>query len=197
MKQQQREGVIQPNDDSIICNCDISMEKSSTFSSQQQPHVPPNSAMYEGLGSSLSLGAALLLEPGLLDHYGLDGPLPPPSSNNLNQASVTSVNTKRKKRLEEQKQATIRQHYYPEGGWGFVVVVVATLAQTISHGLLMSFGILALPLLATFTNHEDPQQRWIETGKVIIIQWTPLIVATSGPALSGHNNRWLLYPAVF
>ena len=28
------------------------------------------------------------------------------------------------------------------------------------------------------------------------IQWTPLIMATSGPALSGHNNRWLSYPAL-
>ena len=34
-------------------------------------------------------------------------------------------------------------------------------------------------------------------GKKSDIQWTPLIVATSGPALSGHNNRWHLYPAVF
>ena len=32
---------------------------------------------------------------------------------------------------------------------------------------------------------------------IVVVQWTPLIVATSGPALSGHNNRWLLYPAVF
>ena len=32
---------------------------------------------------------------------------------------------------------------------------------------------------------------------MIPIQWTPLIVAASGPALSGHNNRWLFYPAEF
>ena len=29
-----------------------------------------------------------------------------------------------------------------------------------------------------------------------MLQRTLLIVATSGPTLSGHNNRWLLYPAV-
>ena len=28
------------------------------------------------------------------------------------------------------------------------------------------------------------------------VQWTPLIVATSGTGLSGRNNRWLLYPVV-
>ena len=31
----------------------------------------------------------------------------------------------------------------------------------------------------------------------ILLQWTPLIVATSGPALSVHNNQWLLCSAVF
>ena len=34
-------------------------------------------------------------------------------------------------------------------------------------------------------------------GKTHALQGTPLIAATSGPALSGPNNRWLLYPAVF
>ena len=29
-----------------------------------------------------------------------------------------------------------------------------------------------------------------------LLQWTPLIVTTLGPALSGHNNRWLLYPVL-
>ena len=30
----------------------------------------------------------------------------------------------------------------------------------------------------------------------IKVHWTPLIVATRGPVLCGHNNRWFLYPAV-
>ena len=30
-----------------------------------------------------------------------------------------------------------------------------------------------------------------------VLQWTPLIVATSRPALSGHNNRWFLYRGYF
>ena len=32
--------------------------------------------------------------------------------------------------------------------------------------------------------------------RILFIQWTPLIVAASGPALSGHNNQWILYPLV-
>ena len=43
-------------------------------------------------------------------------------------------------------KATIRQHYYPEGGWGFVVVIVAVIVQVISHGLQLSFGILILAI---------------------------------------------------
>ena len=29
------------------------------------------------------------------------------------------------------------------------------------------------------------------------IQWTQVKMPASGQALSGHNNQWLLYPAVF
>ena len=43
-------------------------------------------------------------------------------------------------------------------------------------------------------HQEDPRQGHIANLQV---QWTPLIVATSGPVLSSHNNRWLLFPAVF
>lgn len=39
---------------------------------------------------------------------------------------------------------TLRQHYYPEGGWGWVLVVVAFIVQCLSHGLQLSFGILLL-----------------------------------------------------
>ena len=33
---------------------------------------------------------------------------------------------------DDEKQATIRQHYYPEGGWGYVIVAVAVLVQVIN-----------------------------------------------------------------
>ena len=56
------------------------------------------------------------------------------------------------------KQATIRQHYYPEGGWGFVVVIVAVIVQIITHGLQLSFGILILAI----------KRRWPDAGSVQI-----------------------------
>jgi hypothetical protein len=119
------------------------------------------------------------LPSGFLAHYGLDGPLDvypdegdeeerkPLESvskqfggmGNAPLASVTSVNTK-KKRKEELKQATIRQHYYPEGGWGYIVVTVAFLVQVIAHGFQMAVGILILWLMKRWGS-----DRFIDSGK--------------------------------
>ena len=120
------------------------------------------------------------LPSGFLEHYGLDGPLdvyPDEGEEereaierrsrgdrfdrigNAPIASVTSVNTK-KKRKEELKQATIRQHYYPEGGWGYIVVTVAFLVQVIAHGFQMAVGILILWIIQRWG-----KDRFIESGK--------------------------------
>ncbi|KAG8227065.1 hypothetical protein J437_LFUL008504 [Ladona fulva] len=40
------------------------------------------------------------------------------------------------------KQATMRQHYYPEGGWGWAVVWAGTASQILAHGLHLSAGPL-------------------------------------------------------
>lgn len=37
---------------------------------------------------------------------------------------------------------TLKQHYYPEGGWGWVIVVVGVLVQILSHGIHGSVGVL-------------------------------------------------------
>ena len=136
----------------------------------------------------LDLPSALLasdLNSGFLAQYGLDGPLDvypddgdeeeeegagdegeAPEEELLGMPpapSATSTTTKRKKR-EEMKQATIRQHYYPEGGWGFVVLTVAVLVQIISHGLQLSFGIFSLAIIRRW-DESDP----LAVGKKIIL----------------------------
>lgn len=45
---------------------------------------------------------------------------------------------------------TLRQHYYPEGGWGWVLVVVCFLVQSISHGLHLGLGMLTLSIMTEF-----------------------------------------------
>ncbi|KAG8189867.1 hypothetical protein JTE90_023374 [Oedothorax gibbosus] len=53
-------------------------------------------------------------------------------------------------RLEHLKISTIRQHYYPEGGWGWVVVGCAFVINLLTMGLLLSYGILYREVVAEF-----------------------------------------------
>ncbi|CAL7945904.1 unnamed protein product [Xylocopa violacea] len=39
------------------------------------------------------------------------------------------------------KRITLKRHYYPEGGWGHVIVLVAILVQVICHGLQLGSGV--------------------------------------------------------
>ena len=41
--------------------------------------------------------------------------------------------------------ATMAQHYYPEGGWGWVVVLCHSLLNLLLHGLQCGYGMLAGP----------------------------------------------------
>ena len=42
---------------------------------------------------------------------------------------------------------TLKQHYYPEGGWGWVIVLVTLCVQLISHGLQFALAmyVMAVP----------------------------------------------------
>jgi hypothetical protein len=40
--------------------------------------------------------------------------------------------------------STIRQHYYPEGGWGWIVCGVGFLVHLLTSGLQLGFGLLYL-----------------------------------------------------
>ncbi|CAG0879409.1 unnamed protein product [Darwinula stevensoni] len=54
---------------------------------------------------------------------------------------VAPVNAPLMPRNEERKKAsTIRQHYYPEGGWGWVVLVCSTACVIMALGLQLAFG---------------------------------------------------------
>ncbi len=52
-------------------------------------------------------------------------------------ATVVSARTVRKRRI-----AGIFQHYYPEGGWGYVILFCAFMCQVLAHGLQFGFVIL-------------------------------------------------------
>ncbi|EFN84990.1 hypothetical protein EAI_17331, partial [Harpegnathos saltator] len=69
--------------------------------------------------------------------------------------SLTAINARRK--------ITLKRHYYPEGGWGYVIVVITILVQLISHGLQLASGLLMNPAMTRFeqtvgnsgTTHRD------------------------------------------
>lgn len=42
------------------------------------------------------------------------------------------------------------RHYYPEGGWGYVVVACCVLVNVINHGLQLAYGVLHKPILDKF-----------------------------------------------
>ena len=41
---------------------------------------------------------------------------------------------------DEAKKPTIGRHYYPEGGWGWLVLVAAICVHILSHGLHLAGG---------------------------------------------------------
>ena len=70
-------------------------------------------------------------------------------------ATVISAKTLRKRRI-----ASIFQHYYPEGGWGYVILLCGFLVQIFTHGLQLSFGIF-LPIIFHRFRISNP----VEIGK--------------------------------
>ncbi|KAJ8934321.1 hypothetical protein NQ314_013361 [Rhamnusium bicolor] len=55
---------------------------------------------------------------------------------------------------------TLKQHYYPEGGWGWVVLVCAVLVHILSHGFVASAGLLHIEIVRKFgTTVAEPTGR--------------------------------------
>ncbi|XP_062536913.1 monocarboxylate transporter 12-like isoform X1 [Armigeres subalbatus] len=47
-------------------------------------------------------------------------------------------------RMSNTSTSTIKQHYYPEGGWGWIVIVVGIMVHVLTHGLQTSVGVLMI-----------------------------------------------------
>ncbi|XP_013775018.1 monocarboxylate transporter 10-like [Limulus polyphemus] len=80
---------------------------------------------------------------------------------------------------DDPKAVTIRQHYYPEGGWGWVVCGCAIVIQALSIGLLFSYGIFLYQIRKQF----DPDVNTLaavclgalSTGVALLL--SPVVVA--------------------
>ncbi|KAL1436119.1 hypothetical protein MTO96_010864 [Rhipicephalus appendiculatus] len=74
---------------------------------------------------------------------------------------------------EQRIAATIRQHYYPEGGWGWVVCVCVCLVNGLSWGMQLNYGVMhaaASPAVRRGERRRSPRVR--------------AVFAVSGPCLS-------------
>lgn len=55
--------------------------------------------------------------------------------------------------LDPRKKTTLGRHYYPEGGWGWVVVTCSVVVHLLGHGLQLAWPVMQGPASAKFTVH--------------------------------------------
>jgi len=61
----------------------------------------------------------------------------------------------------------IRQHFYPEGGWGWVVVFCSFLAQCLTTGILLSSGMFNVEMIIHFHPSNPMKTIW-----VVVTAWS-------------------------
>ena len=66
------------------------------------------------------------------------------------------------------KKITLKRHYYPEGGWGRVIVLVAILVQLICHGVQLGSGVLLSSTLRQFRCSVEHAGRNSENRKLLV-----------------------------
>ncbi|KAL0275557.1 UNVERIFIED_CONTAM: hypothetical protein PYX00_003374 [Menopon gallinae] len=73
---------------------------------------------------------------------------------------------------------TIRQHYYPEGGWGWLIVICAVIVQCLNHGLHTSWGIVDGLVRRTFHGVEPVQTGWLGAlSTAVALLLSPITIA--------------------
>lgn len=70
--------------------------------------------------------------------------------------------------LSDPKASTIHQHYYPEGGWGWVVLCCALFNDMLASTIPFSIGFFILEIRKYFQLHQES----IEPGKTRFFLWT-------------------------
>jgi hypothetical protein len=80
----------------------------------------------------------------------------PEDVSNGTDGSGVAVMSARRKRI-----ASIFQHYYPEGGWGVVLMLAVIMVQVLVHGLVLAYGVMLPKIMRRF------RASIAETGRII------------------------------
>ncbi|GAB6027523.1 hypothetical protein CHUAL_001771 [Chamberlinius hualienensis] len=76
------------------------------------------------------------------------------------------------------KTSTIRQHYYPEGGWGWLICACAFMIHVLTTGLQMAYGVLYINVLKHFGEDYVVQAGWLGVlCYSVSLFLSPLVVA--------------------
>ncbi|KAG5871507.1 hypothetical protein JTB14_027170 [Gonioctena quinquepunctata] len=119
-----------------------------------------------GLSRSQSLPQLSHHDSGLGSYYGGSGAEDPPASR-----AVRLV-------ADLRQLLTLKQHYYPEGGWGWVVLVCGVIIHILSQGFLSSGGYFYLEILKRFGLGVKEPTGWLgamSTGVALLI--SPVTIA--------------------
>lgn len=80
---------------------------------------------------------------------------------------------------------TLKQHYYPEGGWGWIVVAVSFAVHVLNQGLHMSSGVL-LPIIVRNYPHSTYGSSGITSHPYIYIY---TIIVMVGPPKNAKKKK--------
>ena len=74
---------------------------------------------------------------------------------------------------------TLKQHYYPEGGWGWLVAVASLLVSIIAHGVQVSLAVLLLHNLAHLPRRDSPSSStWlVSASSSVSLLLSPVIIS--------------------
>jgi hypothetical protein len=99
----------------------------------------------------------------------------------INEKELNSMNKHIPALRSHGKSATFRQHYYPEGGWGWVITFCTFLVNIFTTGLQLSFSILYLEIIRYCNDDKNLNKIsvvWIgSTNLAVSHLMSPLLVA--------------------
>ncbi|KAK6631714.1 hypothetical protein RUM43_013778 [Polyplax serrata] len=68
-------------------------------------------------------------------------------------------------KLDKRKVTTLTRHYYPENGWGYVIVTCSVIVHILCHGLQLSAGVIMIPAALKFSTD------LVHTGKTDLLRY--------------------------